>query len=86
MPEIWRISKAFGSKFFSLSKCTDCISEVYRIRISGLQSGRIQHIFNKPDWDRSTVIFKFPDQDQDFQISSFLVFDANTIIKIWAKI
>ena len=24
-------------------------SEVYRIRISGLDSGRIQHILNKPD-------------------------------------
>jgi len=25
------------------------LTEVYRIRISGLESGRIQHIFNKPD-------------------------------------
>jgi len=52
---------------------------VYRVRISGLESGRIQHILNKPDRIRTTVLFKFP--DQDFQIS-FLEFDANTIIKI----
>jgi len=38
------------------------------------------HILNKPDRIRTTVLFKFPDQDQDFQIS-FLEFDANTIIK-----
>jgi len=43
--------------------------EVYRIRISGLESGRIQHILNKPDRIRPTVLFKFPDQNQDFQIS-----------------
>jgi len=53
-------------------------AEVYRIRISGLESGGIQHILNKPDRIRTTVLFKFP--DQDFQIS-FLEFDANTIIK-----
>jgi len=52
---------------------------VYRIRISGLESGRIQHILNRPDRLRTTVLFKLP--DQDFQIS-FLEFDANTIIKI----
>ena len=46
-------------------------SEVYRISISGLESGRIQHILNKPDWTRTTVLFKFPDQDPDFQISFF---------------
>ena len=58
--------------------------EVYRIRIAGLGSGRIQHILNKPDRIRTTVLFKF--QDQDFQIS-FLEFDTNTIIKrIFAKI
>jgi len=45
--------------------------EVYRIRISGLESGRIQHILNKPDRIRTTVLFKFPGQDQDFQISLF---------------
>ena len=61
-------------------------SEVYRIQILGLESGRIQHILNKPDRIRTTVLFKLPDQDQDFQIS-FLDFDANTIIKrIFAKI
>jgi len=53
-------------------------AEVYRIRISGLESSGIQHILNKPDRIRTTVLFKFP--DQDFQIS-FLEFDANTIIK-----
>jgi len=42
-------------------------AEVYRIRISVLESGRIQHILNKPDRIRTTVLFKF--QDQDFQIS-----------------
>jgi len=47
-------------------------TEVYRIRISGLESGRIQHILNKPDRIWTTVLFKFPDQDQDFQISYFL--------------
>jgi len=57
---------------------------VYRIRISGLEAGRIQHILNKPDRIRTAVLFKFP--DQDFQIS-FLEFEANTIIKrIFAKI
>jgi len=44
--------------------------ELYRIRISGLESCRIQHILNKPDRVRTTV-FKFPDQDQDFRISLF---------------
>jgi len=44
-------------------------AELYRVRISGLDSDRIQHIFNKPDWIRATVLFKFP--DQDFQISFF---------------
>jgi len=59
--------------------------EVYRIRISGLESGRIQHILNKPDRIRTTVLLKF--QDQDFQISFFRGFDANTIIKrIFVKI
>jgi len=53
-----------------------CTAEVYRIRISGLEFGRIQHILNKPDRIRTTVLFKFPDQDQDFQIL-FLEFDAN---------
>jgi len=58
--------------------------EVYRIRISGLEAGRIRHILNKPDRIRTTLLFKFP--DQDFQIS-FLEFEANTIIKrIFAKI
>jgi len=47
---------------------THCTAEVYRIRISGLESGRIQHILNQPDRIRTTVLFKFPDQDQDFQI------------------
>jgi len=47
------------------------LAEVYRIRISGLESGRIQHILNKPDRIRATVLLKFPDQDQDFQISFF---------------
>jgi len=62
------------------------IAEVHRIRISGLESGRIQHILNKPDRIRTTVLFKFQDQNQDFQIS-FLEFDANTIItRIFAKI
>jgi len=61
--------------------------EVYRIRISGLESGRIQHILNKPDRIRTTVLLKFPDQDQDFQISFFGGFDANTNIKrIFVKI
>jgi len=58
---------------------------VYRIRISGLESGRIQHIFSKPERIRTTVLLKFP--DQDFQISFFGGFDANTIIKrIFTKI
>ena len=57
-----------------------CQSEVYRIRISGLQSGGIQHILKKPGRIRSTILFKFPDQDQDFQ-TSFFLFDSNTIIK-----
>jgi len=48
-----------------------CRAEVSRIRISGLESGWIQHIVNKPDRIRTTVLFKFPDQDQDFQISLF---------------
>jgi len=63
------------------------VAEVHRIRISGLESGRIQHILNKPDRIRTTVLFKFLDQDQDqvFQIS-FLEFDTNTIInKIFCK-
>jgi len=55
------------------SVVTTLTSEVYRIRISGLESGRIQHILNKPDRIRTMVLFKFPDQDQDqdFQISLF---------------
>ena len=46
---------------------------MYRILISGLESGMIQHILNKPDWIRTTVLFKFPDQDpdQDFQKSFY---------------
>jgi len=48
---------------------TPMLAEVYRIRISGLKSGRIQLILNKPEWTRTTVLFKFP--DQDFQISFF---------------
>jgi len=35
------------------------------------ESGEIQHIFNGPDGIRTTVLFKFPDQDQEFQISLF---------------
>jgi len=59
-------------------------AEVYGIRILGLESGRIQHMLNKPDRIRTMVLFKF--HDHDFQIS-FLEFDANTIIKrIFAKI
>jgi len=58
--------------------------EVNRIRVSGLESGRIQHILNNPDrtglWFYSSFsirIFKF----------HYLGFDANTIIKrIFAKI
>jgi len=44
---------------------------VYKIWISGLETGRIQHILNKPDRIRTTVLFMFSDQDQDFQISFF---------------
>jgi len=51
--------------------CWFFLAEVYRIRISGLESGRIQHILNKSDWIRTTVLFNIPDQDQDFQISFF---------------
>ena len=36
---------------------------VYRIRISGLETGRIQHILNEPDRIKTTVLFKFPDQE-----------------------
>jgi len=43
----------------------------YRIRISGHESGRSQHILNTPDRIRTTVLCKFPDQEQDFQISFF---------------
>jgi len=38
---------------------------------SGLESDGIQHILNKPDRIRTTVLFKFPDEDQEFQISLF---------------
>jgi len=43
--------------------------EVFRIRILGLESGGIEHILNKPDRIRTTIFFKFP--DQDLQISLF---------------
>jgi len=43
--------------------------EVYRIRISRLESDTIQHILNKPYQIRTAVLFKFT--DQDFQISLF---------------
>jgi len=36
--------------------------------------------FEQTGSDRTMVLFKFPDQDQDFQIS-FLESDATTIIK-----
>jgi len=62
----------------SLKGLIGFLAEVYRIWISGLESGRIQHYLNKLDRMRITVLFKF--QDQDFQIS-FLEFDANTTIK-----
>ena len=62
---------AFMSRTLSKSECIYPTAEVYLTRISGLESGRIQHILNKPDWIRTTVLFKFPDQDQDFQISFF---------------
>jgi len=52
-----------------------------------LESSRIQHILNKPDQIQTTVLLKFRDQDQDFKISYFGGFDANTIIqRIFAKI
>jgi len=42
--------------------------------------------FEQTGSDKTTVLFKFPDQDQDIQIS-FMEFDANTIMKsIFAKI
>ena len=64
-----------------------CMLEVHRIRFSGLESDGIQHILNKLDWIQTTVLLKFPDQDQDFQIYFFVGFDANTIVKrIFAKI
>ena len=60
------------------------LAEMYRIRIPGIESGRSQHILNKPFRIQATVLFVFADQEQDF---SFLVFDGNTIIKwIFAKI
>jgi len=61
------------------------VAEVYRIRISRLESGRIQHILNKPDWTRTTVLFKFPDQDQDFQISFFGSWRQHNHKKIWQR-
>jgi len=54
------------------------LAEMYRIRIPGIESGRSQHILNKPFRIQTTVLFVFADQEQDF---SFLVFDGNTIIK-----
>jgi len=56
------------------------LSDVPWVRFSGLDSGRIQHILNKPDRIRTAVLFKFPEQDQVFKFL-FFVFDANTIIK-----
>jgi len=47
------------------------VTDVYRIGVSGLESGRIQHILNKSDRIKTAVLFKFPDQDQDFQNSLF---------------
>ena len=67
---------------------TCCLrSEVYGIRISGLESGRIQHILNKPDRIRTTVLFKFPvqDQDQDFQISFFGIWRQHNHKKNFCK-
>jgi len=48
-----------------ISDFTPCAHapEVHRIRISVLESGRKQHILNKPNWNQTTVLFKFPDQD-----------------------
>jgi len=40
-------------------------------RISGFESGRIQHILNKLDRIRTTVLFKF--QDQDFKFHCFRI-------------
>jgi len=40
--------------------------EMYRIRIWELESGKTQHILNKPDQIRTTVLFKFPDEDFNF--------------------
>jgi len=39
--------------------------------VSGLEFCWFQQIINKPHWIRITVFLKFPNQDQDFQISLF---------------
>ena len=74
----------FDIRHLELCRLLVLLSRGVQDPISGLESGRIQHIMNKSDWIRTTVLFKFPDQDQDFQIS-FFVFDANTIIKNFGK-
>jgi len=51
---------------------------VYRIRVSGLESSRIQHILNKPHRVLTTVLFNFP---KGFSNCVVLGVDANTIIK-----
>jgi len=62
------------------------IPEVYRIRISGLESGRIHLIWNNLDRIGIRFFLTFPHQNQDLQISYF-GFDSNTITKlIFAKI
>jgi len=70
----------------NFSDPTAYLPEVYRIRISGLESGRSQHILNKPDRIGTTVLFKFLGSGfSNFFV--FLVFDTNTIIKwIFPKI
>jgi len=61
-------TSVFGGKLTILPDIQPAnrIADVYRNRISGLESGRIQHISNKPDQIRTTVLLKFPDQDQEY--------------------
>jgi len=69
---LFQALKSHDTLYFVFCTFFNCrLPEVYRIRISGLESGRSQHILNKPDRIRTTVLFKFPVQDQDFRISLF---------------
>jgi len=69
---LWRMRTWCEVRNFASQKFHLTPAEVYKIRISGLESGRIQYILKKPDRIRTTVLFKLPDQDRIFKFHFFI--------------